>query len=164
MGTIERRAACRSPTLRALAAYWNGKRLGRAMPPRAAIHPEEMVPWLPNLMLLDVIGDLPRFRVRLFGTGLVHAYGGEITGRWMDECDLNSVTAQLVEQMIEVVRNGAPNVVHARYTKVHDGRYLDYERIALPLSADGKRVNMILCGYAIKYAVKMRASGDEVRI
>ena len=152
-GTIERRTECRSPMLRALYAYWNGKRRGLVPPPRAAIHPEEMVPWLPNLMLLDVIGDPPRFRVRLFGTGLVRAYGGEITGRWMDECDLNYVTAQLIEQMVEVVRGGTPNAIRARYTKVHDGRHLDYERIALPLSADGKCVNMILCGYKIKQAV-----------
>jgi hypothetical protein len=152
-GTIERRAGCRSAMLRALYAYWQGKRQGLAPPSRAAIHPEEMVPWLPNLMLLDVIGDPPRFRVRLFGTGLARAYGGEITGRWMDECDLNCVTEQLTEQMVEVVRDCTPNVIRARYSKVHDGRYLDYERIALPLSADGKRVNMILCGYAIKQAV-----------
>jgi hypothetical protein len=71
----------------------------------------------------------------------------------MDNCDLNYITEQLEEQMLEVVRNGAPNVIDARFAKIADARYLDYERIALPLSNDGKHVNMILCGYALNRAV-----------
>ena len=154
-GAVERRAAPQTPVLRGLYEYWASKRQGLIPPPRAAIHPEEMVKWLPFLMLLDVVGEPPRFRVRLFGTALVEAYGEEITGRFMDNCDLNYITEQLEEQMLEVVRNGAPNVIDARFAKIADARYLDYERIALPLSNDGKHVNMILCGYALNRAVSI---------
>ena len=154
-GAVERRAAPQTPVLRGLYEYWASKRQGLIPPPRAAIHPEEMVKWLPNLMLLDVVGEPPRFHVRLFGTALVEAYGEEITGRFMDDCDLNYITHQLEEQMLEVVRNGAPNVIHAWFAKIADERYLDYERIALPLSSDGEHVNMILCGYALNRAVSI---------
>jgi hypothetical protein len=118
-------------------------------PPWSAISAAEMKPWLNHLALVDVIGDELRFRTRLFSTALIRAYGTDITGRWMDECDLNFVLFALIEQMARVVREKRPNMLRARFTKHTDGRYLDYERIALPLSNDGENVGMILCGYRI---------------
>jgi hypothetical protein len=67
----------------------------------------------------------------------------------MHECDLNFVLFDLIAQMVRVVRERRPNTLRARFTKHTDGRYLDYERMALPLSDDGEHVNMILCGYTI---------------
>jgi hypothetical protein len=46
------------------------------------------------------------------------------------------------------VRERRPQVARIRYTKQQDRRYLDYERIGLPLSEDGKAVSMILFAYA----------------
>jgi len=57
--------------------------------------------------------------------------------------------------MTKVVRERQPNVLRARWTKVSDRRYLDYERIALPLSADGETINMILCAYHVDHAHEM---------
>ena len=152
MGTVELLDAPSAKSVHDVYTYWLTKKGVAIAPPRAAIAPEEMVRWLPWLALLDVIGEQPRFRVRLFGTGLVNAYGQEITGKWMDECDLNWVTDKLLEQMTTVVRERKPNVLRARYVKVSDRRYLDYERIALPLSADGDTINMILCAYHVDHA------------
>ena len=56
-----------------------------AMPPRSAIRPDEIVKQLPSVALLDVVGDPPRFRFRLFGTQLVAAYGQDLTGKFVDE-------------------------------------------------------------------------------
>jgi hypothetical protein len=155
MGTVELLDAPSAKSLYDVYAYWLAKKGAAIAPPRAALTPEEMVQWLPWLALLDVIGEPPRFRVRLFGTGLVNAYGEEITGKWMDECDLNWVTDLLLAQMTKVVRERQPNVLRARWTKVSDRRYLDYERIALPLSADGETINMILCAYHVDHAHEM---------
>ena len=129
--------------------YWRSKRGQAFAPPWSAISPAEVRPWLNYLALVDVVGDGPRFRSRLFSTGLVRAYGMDITGRWMHECDLNFVLFDLIVQMARVVREKRPNTLRARFTKNTDGRYLDYERIALPLSDDGEHVHMILCGYRI---------------
>ena len=129
--------------------YWRSKRGQAFAPPWSAIGAQEMKPWLNNLALVDVVGDEPRFRCRLFSTALVRAYGADITGRWMHECDLNFVLYDLIAQMARVVREKQPNTLRARFTKTTDGRYLDYERIALPLSDDGEHVNMIVCGYKI---------------
>ena len=142
-----------SKFLRDLRGYWLAKRKEGFAPPRSAIDPVEMKPWLPYVALLDVVGPAPLFRVRLFGTGLVEAYGQDMTGKWMHECDLNFVLFDLIAQMVRVVRERRANTLRARFTKHTDGRYLDYERIALPLSNDGEHVNMILCGYTINEAV-----------
>ena len=129
--------------------YWRSKRGQAFAPPWSAFSVAEMKPWLNYLGLTDVVGDGPRFRCRLFSTGLVRAYGADITGRWMDDCDLNFVLFDLVAQMVRVVREKRPNTLRARFTKNTDGRYLDYERIALPLSDDREHVNMILYGFRI---------------
>jgi hypothetical protein len=129
--------------------YWRSKRGGAFAPAWSAIGVAEMRPWLNYLALVDVVGEEPRFRCRLFSTALVRAYGADITGRWMDECDLNFVLFVLIAQMARVVSEKRPNTLRARFTKNTDGRYLDYERMALPLSDDGEHVNMILCGYRI---------------
>lgn len=132
-----------------LQTYWHSKRGHAFAPPWSAIRVSEVKSWLNYVALMDVVGDEPRFRIRLWGTGLVRAYGKDITGHWMDECDLNLVLFVLVEQMARVVREQRPNTLRARFTKNSDGRYLDYERIALPLSDDGEHVTMIVCGYKI---------------
>jgi hypothetical protein len=129
--------------------YWLSKRGQAFAPSWSAISASEVKPWLNYVALMDVVGDEPRFRIRLWGTGLVRAYDKDITGKWMHECDLNFVLFDLIEQMARVVREMRPNTLRARFTKNTDGRYLDYERIALPLSNDGDHVNMILCGYKI---------------
>jgi hypothetical protein len=83
---------------------------------------------------------------------LVRAYEGDITGKLMSDCDLNGINAQLTEQLTEVVRERRPNVLRAKFAKETDDRFLKYERIALPLSADGETVSMILCGYHVERA------------
>jgi hypothetical protein len=42
--------------------------------------------------------------------------------------------------------------MRVQLTKADDGRRIEYERIWLPLSADGKTVNMLLGGVAIELA------------
>ena len=149
-GTVEQLTEPQDQTLQTLLSYWREKRGERTAPSRADIEPERLAPLLPYLALYDVLdGD---FRVRLFGTGLVLAYDGNITGKLMSDCDLNGINSELAEQLAEVVRERRPNVLRAKLAKETDNRYLRYERIALPLSADGETVNMILCGYHVERA------------
>ena len=149
---VEELAEPRHPALRQLLAYWLSKKGAARAPSRSAIRPEEIVPLLPNLALVDVIGDPPRFRVRLFGTRLVEAYGEDITGKFTDEIDLNSLAPHLESQLKRVARECRPHVMRVQLTKAEDQRRIEYERIWLPLSADGETVNMLLGGVAIELA------------
>ncbi len=136
-----------------LYAYWLSKKGPRRAPPRSAIRPEEIVKLLPSIALLDVVGDPPRFRFRLFGTGLVDAYGQDLTNKFVDEIDVGGkVPPEILARATKVVREFCINSGRSRYTKKGDRRHIEYERILLPLSEDGETVNMILCGYAIETA------------
>lgn len=136
-----------------LHAYWLSKKGDRKAPPRSAILPDEIVTLLPSIALLDVVGDPPRFRFRLFGTKLVTAYGQDLTGKFVDEIDVGGkVPPAILARAEKVARGCCINVGRSRYTKKSDRRHVEYELILLPLSEDGETVNMILCAYAIETA------------
>jgi len=140
------------PSLKALYAYWLSKKGAAPAPPRSAIRPEEIVPLLPDIVLLDVVGDPPRFRIRLIGTGVVAAYGKDVTGEFIDEIDLDLVGGEVLAQLERAVREFRPQIYRLAYTKTGDQRHLEYERMWLPLSPDGKTVTMLLGAFAVAAA------------
>src|SRR4030095_6374499 len=73
------------PAIRAIYAYWEGKRGGRRLPARSDIDPTEFVPHLPGIMLVDVVADERRYVYRLVGTREVEARGQNPTGRPVGE-------------------------------------------------------------------------------
>jgi hypothetical protein len=143
-------------SLKEVYAYWLTKRGSRIAPPRSAIRSEELALFLPNITLLEVVGEPPRFHYRLHGTRLTEAYGENPIGKFLDEIDLGSGKTGIIRHYSKVVKECRPHVARVRYTKQGDGRLLDYERIGLPLSDDGKAVNMVICVFAFErefYAV-----------
>jgi hypothetical protein len=149
-------------SLRDLHSYWLDKKGSAIAPPRRVIDPAEIVPLLPNVALVDVVGDVPRFRVRLFGTSLAAAYGRDLTGKFLDEIDGNGLGPEAARRMRKVAEDRCPQTVRVRVTKQEDGNRIEYERIALPLSADGHTVDMILCGFAIERAVSFSSAEPAI--
>lgn len=129
--------------LRRLYEYWLGKKGDRAAPARADIAPEEIPDLLPWIFLIETVGD--RLRVRLAGSSVTGEYGGQLTGAFVDEVDLDHVTARAIGEYRKSARDFQPIASKWQYQK-KDGRHLDYERLILPLSADGRTVDMFLCG------------------
>jgi hypothetical protein len=134
-----------TPVAQQLLAYWQSKLKGRKAPRREDILPEELGKLLPWVILLEVVGEPPRFRVRLAGTGVVREYGAEMTGKFLDDLDMGAARDRSLEDHRRAVREHRP-VVGTFDFKTRDGRWMSYERITLPLSADGETVNMLLCG------------------
>ncbi len=135
------------PRVRALYEYWRSIHPGPGrLPGRAAVDPMAIPRLLPYIMLLDVVGQPPRFRYRLIGTRMVDALGTDFTGRWLDEAHVRPDGSlpvfpsyvRVATQGLHDWRRGAP----------HFAGYLDrcteLERIFLPLATDGKTVDMIL--------------------
>lgn len=137
-------------TLQALYAYWAGKRAGRSMPDRADIDPIEMKPWLGNLMLVERRDD-GDYIYRLYGSTFVNQFKVDMTGHRVNE---------LPEQQAALLRTEYDAVVHSRmpmsrrYTATFDYTSRDkrsawqversWERLALPLTAGGEDVRMLL--------------------
>lgn len=157
-GTVEELSEPSHPSLRKLYGYWLSKKGSQIAPPRSAINPAEVTSLLPTIALIDVVGDPPRFRIRLFGTGLVAAYGRDLTGKFLDEIDLDAIDVEILSQATKVAQECHVRMARERFTK-QDGRRIECERIALPLSNDGRTVNMILVGYVIEKAYGPPTSG-----
>jgi hypothetical protein len=133
------------PTLQRLFDYWGSKRGARAMPARADIDPLELGFIIGNVILVDVIeGDPPRFRIRLHGTNLVERAGYELTGRFLDELPQPEFRELTRLSFTRVAETGEP--LQLRRDRMLDGRSRRYETIILPLSSEGTRVDMLLCG------------------
>jgi hypothetical protein len=137
-------------SLNEIYAYWLTKRGSRIAPPRSVMQLKEMSPFLPDIALIDVVGDPPRFLVRFDGTKVAEAYGEDVTGKFLDEIDLGAARAGIIDLCIKVVTECRPRVAWVRYTKQRDGRLHEYERIILPLSDDGKAVNTLMLVFAFE--------------
>jgi hypothetical protein len=162
-GTIEEVPEPTHEPLKNVYDCWIAKRGFRIAPPWSVIKLErEMAAWLPDIALIDVVGDLPRFRFRFCGTKVAEAYGENVTGKFLDEIDFGrlSLNRDIVGFFTKIVRECCPQAVRIRFTKQQDERYLDYERIALPLSKDGRSVNMVLCAYAYRRPCVYAVSGN----
>jgi hypothetical protein len=129
--------------LRRLFAYWTGKKGQRRAPSRADIAPEEITDLLPWVVLMERVGT--RIRYRLVGDEVRQFYGEKLIGMYMDEIDLDHVTAAFFEEYERAARDFVPVARKWTFTKL-SGRHLDYERLILPLSPDDRVVNMYLTG------------------
>lgn len=116
----------------------------RIAPARADMRPEEIRNLLPYIYILEVVGSPERFRFRLAGTHFVSEYGGEVTGKFLDEIDLDNVSSPILAEYEKASSECIPIASSWHFVK-NDGRELDYEHLILPLSGDGQTVNMLFC-------------------
>lgn len=133
-----------------LLAYWTSRKSQGRLPRRADIDPGDLKRLLPTLSLIDVRrpgfkGRALDYRLRLAGTGLYRVYGGEITGKALDEVYPPEICAQWRTELDHVVADRKPAVgVHSFAWR--GAAHLSTMWLRLPLSSDGWQVDMIL-GY-----------------
>lgn len=132
------------PLLLKLFDYWREKRGDRAMPSRSDIDPVELRFIIGQILLVDVLREPRRFRIRLHGTELVRRAGYELTGKMLDELPQPEFRALAQQSFTTTVESRAP--FHSLRDRVIDGRALRYETLMLPLSRDGREVDMLLVG------------------
>ena len=138
-----------APALRELHLYWVTKRGLRIAPSRAEMRPEEIAPLLPYVYIVDIIDRPRRFRFRLVGTRIVEGYGEDVTGRFLDEVDLGDKGSAIQAEYEKTANEQAPTAGSWNFSK-KDGRELDYEHLVLPLSSDGRTIDMLFGGASIK--------------
>lgn len=134
----------RTPQLRALLDYWNTRRSERPFIPWSALHPRDILPLLPLVFILDIEDRPRRYRIRLMGTGIVNRFGGEFTGRYMDELDFGAAKARVLADYDLVADRVAPHLAVSDYVQKKSGLRIQAERLALPMSSDGHRADRIL--------------------
>ncbi|MCR9221515.1 MAG: PAS domain-containing protein [Alphaproteobacteria bacterium] len=132
-----------APRHRRLYDYWDQRRGGRRTPARADIDPLDLPELLANLWLIDVETEPMDFRIRLAGTAISRIVGRDITGARFRELFLGPEGAAIFEEYCGVVARWTP---HYTVHTVHwaNREHVRYRRLALPLSSDGARVDMLL--------------------
>ncbi|WP_119300455.1 PAS domain-containing protein [Dongia deserti] len=132
------RSIVRSERIGRLNTYWQAKAKG-GVPSRAEIDPVDVRELLPNLMMIDAIGDPVRFRYRLVGTRVVQYTGFDFTGRCLDEMVFQGrdFIEQCYRRMLEEKRP-----IFGHYAWLVRSRHFGQCEFALfPLSDDGVTVN-----------------------
>lgn len=140
-----------SPLLVDMLRYWREKCGGRTMASRADIDPVDpaLRPHLGFVVLTDV--EATRFRFRLIGSALTAIVGRDATGQYLDEIYSAADYEYMIAAYRWVVAQRKPlritgNLHHA------DHSWIDMESIDLPLSSDGRTVDMIMTRSVLKGA------------
>jgi hypothetical protein len=129
--------------LRRLYQYWLTKRGDRRFPARGDIDPLDFGYVLGHIMLLDVLRDPLRFRVRVHGSEMAIKAGYDLTGKFLDDLPITDYRRYVRERCEGLVRDGQPVLVW--HNRTLDGCTRRYEALWLPFSEDGQQVTMLLC-------------------
>lgn len=113
------------------------------MPSRADLDPVDMKAWLPGIQLIDVFDNPRRLIYRLVGQVEVDMRGFNHAGYSVEEAFF-SVSREEALRNYGLAVDGQHMVYDwARYATA-SGFKVSQETIFLPLSDDGKRVNMVI--------------------
>jgi hypothetical protein len=127
---------------------WDARRRGREFPARADFSPHDLLYVIGNLSLIDV-GYAPlSFRYRIFASNLATRFGKEMTNKTVEELPFPRQVELAREHFTEVVNRRAPVAYLRDPTFLRYNVPRNFEILALPLSADGKTVDMLMVGYA----------------
>lgn len=134
-----------SERAQAMVDYWNARRrVSGLLPARRDIDPVDIPKLLRGLWLVEPIGDPPRFRCRLYGTGLVDWFGADLTGRFLDEAAVGFEGSAAETDFRAIVADGRPRVWRGQVSMAMPRGRGAIEVVMLPLAADGATVDMIL--------------------
>ena len=131
--------------LRRLYDYWHSRRPGDAYPSRRDIDPVDIPDLLPNIFLLDVIGDAQDFVFRLAGTLVEDAFSMPLRGKSITEIQRDAGTPIPVAHHVEVARGGGPRYREGEMLVAGRDHWKTH-RLLLPLSSDGRAVDVLLGG------------------
>lgn len=132
-----------------LLKFWN-RHLGEHHVPRwQAVEAENLTLMADSFTFLDVtVGDdAPRFLIRYYGPTVIRVYGlSDPRGRYLDEVAKTANCPTGLKPYYRAVETGRPV-----YT-IHDfadreGRLVHSERLLLPFSSDGERVDRLLAAF-----------------
>ena len=139
--------------LKRLYRYWIERRSARTFPARAQIDPIEFGFALGRVSLVDVLQGPRRFYYRLVSTRMTEHLGYEMTGKFLDELPEGDVRAYAERFYSETLRRRAP--LFHRDETVLDSRRWRHEALSLPLSSDGRTIDMLMI---------YRVTGTPVRV
>ncbi|MCW5772593.1 MAG: PAS domain-containing protein [Rhodospirillaceae bacterium] len=138
------------PELQEFIDYWLSKHGPQGqLPSRAQIDPSEIPTLLTGIALYDVervnTSFGYRFKYRLLGTRHSAANQGDFSGRYVEDVHYPDEAVPIIGAFSLVVERKLPHYWRReRVSRADTSRRIPYERIVVPLAADGTNVNMLL--------------------
>jgi hypothetical protein len=130
--------------LRLLFDHWTGLQTDDRLPLPSAFDILQVPKLFGHLHLVDVIGDPPRFRFRLFGTTISEIGGRDLTGRWVDEIVPHDWSREVQAAFTEAVRLRRP--CYSSHVLDHAYKHAMLHRLACPMASDGRTVDRLIVG------------------
>jgi hypothetical protein len=132
------------PKVRRFINYWRRLHKDGKLPGRQHIDPCDFPDLLPNIRLIDVVGDPPRFKVRLTGEHIRDHFGESYTGKYLDEVFDRFETRSFYRALVGTVETRKPYWNLGVCDLNPDKDFVAFERLTLPLATDGVTVNVLL--------------------
>ena len=147
-------AEVESAPIKGFDAYWRGKPKDGRLPSREDIDPAEIVPLLPDLVLLNVEWEPFRCRVRLRGTRAEQFRPVEKTTKYLDELATSNVwsAAASLRQYQIAATEGRP-VFSFDWMVGKFGVRHPFQTGIWPLASDGRTVDLCI---AVEDYLKLR--------
>lgn len=136
----------KTPVLRQLYRDWEERRRGRELPARADFDPLDLKYCIGNLSLIDVAYNPLRFRFRLHASTVSQSMGFDLTGKSLDAMPDAEYRRIVAEHYGEVLATRRP-VAKYRDREMTDQHIWNCEVLVLPLSSDGKTIDMLMSGF-----------------
>lgn len=133
------------PRVEELVSYWDGIHPDDGLPGRQHLDPVDIPSVLANIWLIDVQREPMRFRFRLVGTRVVDFLGRDPTGHWLDEAYPSFAGSPIEKDFVACVTGGEPSWRRGSPFMEANKDYVQVERVALPLAANGSDADMLLC-------------------
>ncbi|MBK8158062.1 MAG: PAS domain-containing protein [Rhodospirillaceae bacterium] len=129
-------AANEQANLRSFFEYWKSKRTDERPPLRAAIDPTEIPALLPNVLLIEVVGDPAYdFHYRLLGTAIVAIDGIDYSGSMLSQMVPRTDAYHLIWEHHLKAAAGAIELRYdsLRWCRDNSREHVDYLILLLPL-------------------------------
>jgi len=131
------------PKIQEAYAYWRRICPSQRLPGRQHIEPTDIPQLLGYTRLLDIIGQPPRFKVRLIGTKFAERLGYDITDRFLDEVFEDFEGSGFHQRLVHTIENRKPIWSRGPIRWFCQESFRTVERIHFPLARDGTTIGMI---------------------
>jgi len=125
--------------------FWRAKLNGRRMPASSDLDRADLARWDDNLMMIDVPGEIADFRIRWLGANLVTMFGTSRAGSGIEAMTSVGERTSVLPQYRIVIDTGVP-AYYATEVELSQRGVVAQQKLILPLSSDGTKVDAVLAG------------------
>ena len=131
-----------------LLQLWEGRCKDGRLPGRRDFDPFDLKKFLGRIVLFDVLEEPRRYRFRLVGTDWVLRFGLDPTNTLVDDFPRVQSRPFINQILGKIVDGRVP--LWVRRAILIEGRYYHYGMLLMPLSADGRAIDMVMAGFDLK--------------